>query len=105
MLNIREFHNEGTIEERMAKYESKSNFVDLFIKEHTIEDLNGYITKSDFYKKFSAWSVDNRHREMSEISVSMFLKKIGWQEGRKYFDWLYDGKGGQARVWEGVKWV
>ena len=23
---------------------------------------------------------------------------------KKYFDWLYDGKGGQARIWSGIKW-
>lgn len=104
LLTIREFHKEGTIEERMEKYESKSNFIEKFLKEFTIEDYNGYITKADFYKKFNSWSKENRHREMSETSVGMNLKKIGISEDRKYFDWLYDGKGGQARVWIGISW-
>lgn len=104
LLSERQFHNEGTIEERMEKYESKSNFIERFLKEFTTEDFGTYITKSDFYKKFCAWSHDNRHREMSEMAVSMALKKMGVLEDKKYFDWLYDGKGGQARVWLGIKW-
>jgi hypothetical protein len=41
---------------------------------------------------------------MSETSVGMAMKKIGICEEKKYFDWLYDGKGGQARIWVGIKW-
>jgi P4 family phage/plasmid primase-like protien len=104
LLSIREFHKEGTIEDRMKRYEEKSNFVERFMKEFTTEDFNGYITKSAFYKKFSEWSKENRHREMSETSVGMTLKNMGITEDRKYFDWLYDGKGGQARVWSGITW-
>jgi len=104
LLSKREFNNEGTIEERIDKYESKSNFLEKFITEFTTEDFDSYITKSDFYKKFTAWSKENRHREMSETSVGITMKKLGIESGKKYFDWLYDGKGGQARVWNGIKW-
>lgn len=104
LLDKREFTNEGTIEERMEKYESRSNFLEQFLKEFTMEAFDGYITKADFYKKFTAWCKENRHREMSETSLGLAMKKLGIAENRKYFDWLYDGKGGQARVWEGVKW-
>jgi P4 family phage/plasmid primase-like protien len=104
LLAKREFHEEGSIEERMERYESKSNFIDMFIKTYTQESYTGYITKSDFYKRFVAWSKENRHRELSDQSVSVFMKKMGIIEERKYFDWLYDGKGGQARVWSGIEW-
>jgi P4 family phage/plasmid primase-like protien len=104
LLNVREFSGEGTIEERKEKYESKSNFVEQFIKEFTRESYQGYITKSDFYKKFCAWSKENRHREMSETSVSMAAKKNGLEEDKKYFQWLFDGKGGQLRCWSGIEW-
>jgi len=104
LLDKREFHNEGTLEQRKENYESKSNFLETFLKQSTDEDFNGYITKADFYKKFSSWSRENRHREMSETSVGLAMKKLGWESEKKYFDWLYDGKGGQARVWIGIKW-
>jgi putative DNA primase/helicase len=104
LLKTRKFTNEGTIEERAEKYESKSNFLEQFLKQFTEESPEGYITKTDFFKQFLAWCKENKHREMSETSVGMAMKKLGILEGRKYFDWLYDGKGGQARVWEGKKW-
>ena len=104
LLEKREFHNEGTIEDRIERYEAKSNFLEQFLQEFTDDDPNGFITKSDFYKKFIAWSKENRHRELSEHSVGSKMKKIGIENGRKYFDWMYDGRGGQARCWLGIKW-
>lgn len=104
LLNKREFHKEGTIEERMQRYENKSNFLEKFMKEFTQDKYDGYITKADFYKKFTAWCKDNRHREMSETMVGLSLKKLGIAENRKHFDWLFDGNGGYARIWEGIVW-
>ncbi|MGQ4876545.1 MAG: phage/plasmid primase, P4 family [Promethearchaeia archaeon] len=104
LLNKREFNEEGSPEERMEKYESKSDFLGKFLDLFTKEDLEGYITKSDFFKKFKDWSVENRHRIMSEKSIGLAMNKIGIEHGRKHFDWMNDGKGGQARVWFGISW-
>ena len=104
LLKKREFHKEGTVEERKKRYESKSNFLQSFIEKFTEQDENGYITKNDFFKKFSGWSKENRHRELSETSVGLQMKKLGIESEKKHFDWLYDGKGGQARIWRGIKW-
>ena len=105
LLDKRKFTNEGTVEERMEIYESKSNFLEEFVKKFTIQDSSGHITKKDFYRKFSAWSKEHRHREMAENSVGLGMKKIGVETGRKYFDWLFDGKGGQLYCYVGIKWV
>jgi len=104
LVEKRAFTKEGTVEERMEKYESKSNFLEQFIKEFTIQDVGGYISKSNFYKKFIAWCKENRHREMAENSVGRNLRKIGIEQDRKYCDWLFDGKGGQMRIWRDIKW-
>jgi len=104
LLDLREFNKEGTIEERMEKYEAKSNFLGSFLASFTLEDPQSFITKSDFIKKFVAWCKENRHREMSETSIGLAMKKLGIESEKHYFDWLYDGKGGQARVWAGIKW-
>lgn len=104
LLDERKFTNEGSIEERMEKYEAKSDFLQKFIESSTLEDTNGFITNADFYKKFTDWCRENRHRLLSETSLSMKMKEKGFENGRKYFDWMYDGKGGQARVWLGMKW-
>lgn len=105
LISEREFHNEGSIEDRIKRYEAKSNFLEEFKKKFIIEDLNNFITKADFYKKFISWSKENRHREMSETSVGLNMKKLEIESGTKHFDWLHDGKGGNARVWLGIKWI
>jgi len=104
LLKKREFYNEGSIQDRIEKYESKSNFLETFLNEFTIEDIDGYITKNDFSKKFKEWCKENGHRVMSETSIGKSMKRVGVEDGKEYFDWLYDGKGGQARVWRGLKW-
>jgi len=104
LLTKREFDNEGSIEDRMEKYESKSNFLGKFIKQFTSEAFELYITKSDFSRKFNDWAKENGHRNMSETSLGVAMKKLNIDGGRKHFDWLHDGKGGQARVWLGIKW-
>ena len=104
LLKKREFSEEGTIEERMEKYEAKSNFLEKFINDFVEEDIDGYITVSDFYKKFMEWYTENRHRPMAKQSVSKEMKKLHYESGKRRFDWLYDGKGGDARVWNNIKW-
>jgi len=104
LLDRRKFTNEGSIEERIERYEAKSNFLEEFIKKFTEEDPDGYITKSDFYKQFTAWCKENRHRVLSETSLGIEMKKLGIESSTKYFSWLHDGSGGNARVWVGIKW-
>ena len=41
---------------------------------------------------------------MADQTISKEMKKLGYEGGKKYFDWLYDGKGGDGRVWFGLKW-
>ena len=104
IITKREFTNEGTIEERKEKYEAKSNFLEKFIELFVDEDFDSHITKSNFNKKFISWCKENRHREISETSLGISMKKLGIEAEKKYFNWMYDGKGGQARVWIGIKW-
>ncbi len=104
LLKKREFTNERTVEERKEKYESKSNFLAKFVEEFTEENFDEWITVNDFNKKFQSWCKENKHREMSETSLGMQMKKLGHEQERKYFQWMYDGKGGQARVWISIKW-
>jgi P4 family phage/plasmid primase-like protien len=104
LLDKRAFDNEGSVEERMERYEAKSNFLDKFVKEYTKEDPNGNITCGEFYKRFQGWCKENRHREMSETSVGMGMKKLGIEQKRVYFDWMSEGRGGYARCWVGMQW-
>ena len=104
LLKKRRFHNEGTVEDRMLKYEAKSDFLQHFLGEYTEEDISGYITKNDFYKKFTDWCIENRHRKMAENSLGKSMKKKGFETSRKFAKWLYDGQGGQMYIYQGIKW-
>jgi len=104
LLDKRAFTNEGSIEDRTERYEAKSNFLDKFISLFVDDNLGGYITKADFINKFRSWSKENKHREMSETSIGLEMKKRGYEGGRKDFSWMNDGRGGQARVWLGIVW-
>tara|TARA_R100001530_G_scaffold25421_1_gene20488 strand:- start:5757 stop:7079 length:1323 start_codon:yes stop_codon:yes gene_type:complete len=104
LLKKRRFHNEGDVKSRMDKYEAKSDFLQKFLDDFVIENCDGYITKADFRKKFQEWCVENRHRQMAENTISKKLKVKGIDAGRKYAQWLFDGKGGQLNVYLGVKW-
>jgi P4 family phage/plasmid primase-like protien len=104
LLNVREFSNEGNIEERMNKFESKSDFLQKFIHDFTKEAFGEYITCNDFKKKFADWCGNNKHRGMSDVVLGQEMKKRGFQQERKYMNWLYDGKGGQMRVWMDITW-
>lgn len=104
LLRERKFHKEGTLEDRMQKYEEKSNFLQKFLDEFTEEDSQEFLTKSDFNRKFAEWCKERRHRILAEKTVSQKMKSLGMEEGKKHLHWLYDGKGGDARVWFGIKW-
>ena len=104
LLNTRRFHKEGSVKERTKKYEEKSDFLQKFLDEFIIENLSEHITKADFYKKFTDWCIENRHRKMAENTLGKKMKEYGIEAGRKYVNWLFDGKGGELKIWLGIKW-
>lgn len=105
LLDERKFTNEGTIEERTQKYEAKSDFLQKFIDEYVVlESINNHITKAEFKRKFGEWCDENRHRKLSDKSIVQKMKDKGIDEGKKHLDWMFDGKGGQARIWLDIKW-
>jgi len=104
LLEKREFHNEGSIEERTKKYEDRSNPVEKFVREFIVESHGDYITKADFFKKLNRWLKENRFREMADNTIGKKMKELGYEAMRRYFNWLYDGKGGQLQVWNNIKW-
>lgn len=105
LLEKREFKNEGSVEDRIKRYEDHSNFLDKFVREFTIEKFDGYITKADFLKKFESWCREEHHRVMAENSVGKAMRKLGIIANRRSFDWAFDGRGGKIMIWEGISWV
>lgn len=105
LLDKREFTNEGTIEERMKKYEDHSDPLEKFIKEFTIEDGETYIFKWEFEKRLNQWCKENRHRIMSEVMIGKKMKEKGIESIQRLADWYtQEGTRKTLRAWSGLKW-
>jgi len=100
LLEKREFTNEGTIEDRMKKYEDHSNPLEKFLKEFTEEDSDGVVWKNDFSKKLNEWCKENRFREISDVVIGSKMKQLGIEQKLKYLPWDINKKG---RAWVGIK--
>lgn len=109
LLIDRQFHNEGSVEDRMKKFEDRSNPLDKFIKEYCdTEDASGFVSSSQMEKRFNEFCKENRFREFSTHTIAKNLKAMGFDVGKGYIDW-YDNKGTliekrQVRGFYGLKW-
>ncbi len=104
LLKKRKFHNEGNVEDRMKKYEDKSNPLEKFLKEFTEEDMEGSIWKFQFEKKLNEWCKENRFRQLSEVIIGKKMKEKGIQQSQKMTDWLINDSKKMLRCWVGIKW-
>lgn len=105
LLEKRKFTNEGSIEERIRKYEDKSNPLKKFWDENIMEDLNEFITKAEFRRKLKEWCRENGFREISDRSVKHFMDEKDIGDDQKQLNFTDDnGNYIRARVWEGIKW-
>lgn len=107
LLEKREFHNEGDIEERMQKYEDHSNPILVFLKENcNTEDNRNFETKNSFENKLNKWLETTKRRGMTSHAINKWMKSHGFEDGRDYIDWWENGKliKKLARVWYGIKY-
>lgn len=104
LLKKRRFHKEGSVEERIKRYEEKSDYLKKFLDEFVETSGEGYITKADFHKKFTSWCNETHHRALAENTLGKKMKEKEVESIKKHFNWLNDGRGGSIYVWEGVKW-
>jgi len=100
LLENKEFHNEGEIEDRIKKYEEKSDFFQSFINEFVEFDTETYITKRDFYNKFISWCRERGFRLLAENTIGKKMKEKGIDGIRKKIE-FYENL---VMVWDGIKW-
>lgn len=107
LLRKREFENEGDIEERMKKYEERSDPLEDFIKKFTTEEVDGHIIKSEFEERLNEWCKKNNTRKIPKNIIGKRMKEQSYGGGRIYIEYL-DEKGieckKQVRVWFDLKW-
>jgi len=104
LLTNRSFTNEGSVEDRMKKYEDHSDPLEKFMKEYTIESFSGYIWKGEFEKKLNGWCKSNRFREMTSVAIGKKMKSKGIEQKQKYADWMDDSNKKGGRAWVGITW-
>ena len=105
LLLKKEFHNEGTVEERMDKFEDKSNPFEKFLKDKTEEDLDSHIPKHEFRDILEDWCRENKFRILNERVVGKKMKDRGYETIKVLADWTTnEGTRPQIRAYGGLKW-
>ena len=105
LLKVREFHMEGSISEKIDRYEDRSNPLGKFLKD-CIEESDEFITVNQFKKKFDGWCRENRFRELGDVTINSLMKARGYTQSRQRIEWYEGDKPTQkqARVWGGITW-
>jgi P4 family phage/plasmid primase-like protien len=100
LLEVREFTNEGTVEQRREKYEEKSNPLEKFLTDRTVIDYNAFIFKYEFTGVFKGWLRANGFREWNDTEIGRKMKEKGFEEQRK----LRDDTGNYVWTWLNLRW-
>jgi len=79
LLRNGKFTNEGSIEERRQKYENLSNPLKDFISLYMIDDPNGEVLASDFFKAFCDFLEDKKWRQWNYRQFSLWLENAGYE--------------------------
>tara|TARA_Y100000310_G_scaffold165426_1_gene165165 strand:- start:2365 stop:4212 length:1848 start_codon:yes stop_codon:yes gene_type:complete len=111
LLSKRSFSNEGSIEQRIKKYEDRSNPFEKFIDEMVEEDLSSNIFKWEFKKKLNDWCKENRFRSISDTSIGVKMKGKDIRTIKISSDNFEDGSEENGTIikkrwnaWEGLRW-
>lgn len=102
LLKRRTFTNEGSVEERMQRYEDKSNPLEKFFKENVMEDYSSHIFKWEFQERLNDWCKQNRYREISSVSLGKKMKEMAIDNQLVRVHQFEGSK--QYRAWIGLKW-
>lgn len=107
LLKRRSFTNEGSVEERMKRYEEKSNPFDKFWKDNIIEDSNEKISLKQFKERLDSWCQENKFRRMSDTTINQHMKDKGIEKYKRTMEWVestFNQEKPRYWVWEGIKW-
>lgn len=107
ILINRSFTNEGSVEERMKRYEDKSNPFEKFWKECIIEHSNERISLKQFKERLDEWCTSNKFRKLSDSTINQHMKEKGVDKYKKTMEWVdvtHNQEKPRYWVWEGIKW-
>lgn len=101
LLKVREFSNEGSIEDRMRRYEERSNPVSQFIKEMCKIGPNYKEPLFKFYEELKVYLTQRGHRTISKIEIGRLLRSDGFDLEKENVPTGKDEKG----VTRYTKWL
>lgn len=79
LLDVGKFYKEGTISERAAKYEAKSNPINKFIEDNCIQDVNEKMPYWYLYDRYIEHCDVAGHRKVTKKEFTSKLKNIGFE--------------------------
>jgi phage/plasmid-associated DNA primase len=86
LLNEGKFHNEGSVSDRAAKYEAKSNPLNKFIDDNCTHDINEKIPYWFLYERYIDHCKDAGHRVVTKKEFTTKLKNIGFETKQSKFN-------------------
>jgi hypothetical protein len=84
LLKDREFKNEGTIEDRMRRYEERSNPLAQFIKDRCIKDFDSQEPLFKFDDELNLYLKERGHRKLGRRETSRLLRNEGYDVEKKH---------------------
>ena len=86
LYETRKFTNEGNFEERMERYEERSNPVIKFVEEYCEESVGENITIRDFTNACNEYLKQKHLRILSAIQMGKILRNEGFMVGQRKID-------------------
>jgi putative DNA primase/helicase len=86
LYKTQKFHNEGNFQERMERYEERSNPLQKFIEKCCIENVGQKIELRVFSNAFNEFAKSNHLRIMTVRQISKTLKDDGFDIGQRKMD-------------------
>jgi len=102
LLNRGSFLNEGSIKEKMLKYEEKSNPVKKFIEIYVEKDPEGYIPVYEFKEKLVGFLKERGYRIYTSREISSIMEEEGFEKRKKSIN--VDNETKKWWCYLGIKW-
>lgn len=74
-----------------AEYQHDSNIVQVFKEDSCKCGAEFSANKTEFYKAFKTWCVDNGHKVRTSTQLKQELKKLGIHDHKSHGTWVYTG--------------
>lgn len=98
IMETKEFTGEGSIQERIMKYESRADPINHFLKEECTDDYDGKIEHNEFNHRIMDYLKKHNHRPMSKSMISKAMKREGFVKERRMID------GVSSHWFFGIRW-